>query len=46
LLENLTTAETAAVEQMLEEGSIRGFPGKSYDLDQALDKVQELLHGG
>ena len=45
-LENLTTAETAAVEQMLEESSIRGFPGKSYDLDQVLDKVQELLHGG
>jgi hypothetical protein len=29
---------------MLEEGSVQGFLGKPYDLDQLLGKVQELLH--
>jgi CheY-like chemotaxis protein len=32
------------VTQMLEDGSVQGFLGKPYDLDQLLGKVQELLH--
>jgi PAS domain S-box-containing protein len=35
-----------AIRYMLEEGSVQGFLGKPYDLDQLLDKVQELLHRG
>jgi two-component system, cell cycle sensor histidine kinase and response regulator CckA len=33
-----------AIRYMLEEGSVQGFLGKPYDLDQLLGKVQELLH--
>jgi len=35
-----------ATKQMLEEDSVQGFLGKPYDLDQLLEKVQQLLHRG
>jgi CheY-like chemotaxis protein len=42
----LTSGYTSsdAVKQMLVEGSVQGFLGKPYDLDQLLGKVQELLY--
>jgi len=46
ILLNSGYTSNGAVKQMLEENSVQGFLGKPYDLDQLLEKVQELLHRG
>jgi CheY-like chemotaxis protein len=46
VLLNSGYTSNGAVKQMLEEGSVQGFLGKPYDLDQLLEKVQMLLHRG
>ena len=46
ILLNSGYTSSDAVKQMLKEGSVQGFLGKPYDLDQLLEKVQRLLYGG
>ena len=46
ILLNSGYTSNGAVRHMLEEGSVQGFLGKPYDLDQLLEKVQMLLHRG
>ncbi|MFA4931437.1 MAG: PAS domain S-box protein [Caldisericia bacterium] len=43
ILLNSGYTSNRTVKQMLEEGSVQGFLGKPYDLDQLLGKAQELL---
>ena len=44
ILLNSGYASNGAIKQMLDEGSVQGFLGKPYDLNQLLGKVQEFLH--
>src|SRR5450830_157943 len=44
ILLNSGYTSNGVVKQMLAEDSVQGFLGKPYDLDQLLEKVQELLH--
>jgi CheY-like chemotaxis protein len=44
ILLNSGYTSNGAIKQMLEEDSVQGFLGKPYDLNQLLEKVQELLH--
>jgi CheY-like chemotaxis protein len=44
ILLNSGYASNGTVRQMLEEGSVQGFLGKPYDLDQLLEKMRRLLH--
>jgi signal transduction histidine kinase len=46
ILLNSGYASNGTVRQMLEEGSVQGFLGKPYSLDELMEKVQELLHSG
>src|SRR5450830_235593 len=46
ILLNSGYTSSDAVKQMLKEGSVQGFLGKPYDLEQLLEKVQRLLYGG
>jgi CheY-like chemotaxis protein len=44
ILLNSGYASNGTVRQMLEEGSIQGFLGKPYSLDELMEKVQRLPH--
>ena len=46
ILLNSGYTSSDAVKNMLKEGSVQGFLGKPYDLDQLLEKVKRLLTRG
>jgi DNA-binding NtrC family response regulator len=46
ILLNSGYTSSDAVKNMLKEGSVQGFLGKPYDLDQLLEKVKRLLYRG